>query len=975
VFSLKKFAIISISILLAIVVFAIIDSIVVKYKNDYLDFNSEPGEVIDISNLEYFDTADYYTYLDLHGENYPQSQNILIHAASYDSITGDQTILDLYEGKDDVLLTQESGSVTWSFSIPEAGYYRLKMNYYPYEGKSSIIERILYINDEIPFNGAKNITFRRIWGNKNEVIQDIRGNDIRPSQIETPEWTSQFFKDSIGYVNQPYLFYFNQGVNTLTLESLREPLLIESIEIMSQTEIPSYSDVQTVYNQKGYVPVEDAIQLEQTEIADKTTSPTLYALNDRTSPLSMPSDPALIKLNTIGGNNWRVSGDQITWSFTVEEDGLYAISMRVKQKIAAGMSVGRNIYINGEIPFQELENYAFKHSNNWRIQTLGTEDEPYLFYFEAGTTHELTMEVSLGEYGPLIAQIQSSISNLNKIYREILVYTGPEPDQYRDYQLEERVTNLVPRLTAEKENLSYVRESIIDISGSKSDKTGILDTVLLQLEDFIEKPREIHKNLLSYNSNVSSLGTLVILLSSQPLEIDYFIVHDPEVDLPQSQSSFFSKFIYNVRAFFASFTTDYSAIGQTTNDDSNETIEVWLSIGKDQANVLRKLIDESFTPNSDIQVDLKLVNGSVLLPATLSGEGPDVAMGVGNETPVNYAMRNAVYDLTQFDDFDTISPRFKESAFTPYTYEDGIYALPEQQIFLMMFYRTDIFDELGLTYPNTWDEVIQMIPDLQKHNLEFYLPVPITQGSVANLPPNPIFSTMFYQNDGEFYVNGNKESGFNEGLGPQVFETWTRFYTDYSFPVEANFANRFRSGQMPIGITYYNTYNTLSVFAPEIRGKWDFVPVPGTIVSDGMGGTTIRRDTVSTGTGAIILNQSEKKEASWEYLKWWTSTETQVQFGREMEGILGAAARYPTANVTAMSMLPWTVSEYQKLSTQWDFVRGIPEVPGGYMTGRHLDNAFRLVYEDKSNPRETIYDYVQTINEEIEKKRREFGLD
>jgi len=45
------------------------------------------------------------------------------------------------------------------------------------------------------------------------------------------------------------------------------------------------------------------------------------------------------------------------------------------------------------------------------------------------------------------------------------------------------------------------------------------------------------------------------------------------------------------------------------------------------------------------------------------------------------------------------------------------------------------------------------------------------------------------------------------------------------------------------------------------------------------------------------------------------------------------------------------------------------------MTGRHLDNAFRLVYEDKSNPRETIYDYVQTINEEIEKKRREFGLD
>jgi ABC-type glycerol-3-phosphate transport system substrate-binding protein len=974
VFSLKKYTIITIAIFLTITIYAIVDSIVVRHKTDYLDFNSEPGQVVNISDLEYFDTADYYKYLGSFEENYPQDQNIRIHGANYDSIVGDQTILDIYEDKDDVLLTQESGSVTWSFSIPESGFYNLKMNYYPYEGKSSIVERILYINDEIPFSGARNITFRRIWGDRNEVIQDIHGNDIRPSQIEKPEWTHAFFRDSIGYVNQPYLFYFDQGVNTITLESLREPLLIDSIEVVSVREVPSYSEMKQTYTQQGYQTIDEAIVFEQAENATHTTSPTLYALNDRTSPLTMPSHPSLIKLNTIGGNNWRVAGDQISWSFEVEESGLYAISMRVKQKIAAGMSVGRNIYINGEIPFHELENYAFKHSNNWRIQTLGTEHEPYLFYFEAGQVNTLTMEVSLGQYGPLIAQIQNSISNLNKLYREILVYTGPEPDQFRDYQLQERVVDLLPRLITERENLNFVRDSIIEISGSKSDKTGILDTVILQLDDFIRKPREIHKKLLHYNSNVSSLGTLVILLSAQPLEIDYFMIHDPEVKLPQGQASFIAKFIFSLRSFFGSFGVDYSAIGQTSHDDSNETIEVWLSIGKDQANVLRKLIDESFTPNYDIQVDLKLVNAAVLLPATLSGEGPDVAMGVANDIPVNYAMRNAVHDLTKFDDFDTITPRFKESALVPYEYENGIYAIPEQQIFLMMFYRTDIFEELGLTYPNTWDEVIQMIPNLQKHNLEFYLPVPITQGAVINLPPNPIFSTMFYQNDGEFYVNGNQESGFNEGLGPQIFETWTRFYTDYSFPVEANFANRFRSGQMPIGIIYYNTYNTLSVFAPEIRGRWDFVPVPGTLVPDGNGGTTIRRDTVSTGTGAIILEQSTKKEASWEYLKWWTSTETQVQFGREMEGILGAAARYPTANVTAMSMLPWTVNEYSKLAAQWDDVRGIPEVPGGYMTGRHLDNAFRLVYENRANPRETIYDYVQTINEEIAKKRREFGL-
>jgi ABC-type glycerol-3-phosphate transport system substrate-binding protein len=465
---------------------------------------------------------------------------------------------------------------------------------------------------------------------------------------------------------------------------------------------------------------------------------------------------------------------------------------------------------------------------------------------------------------------------------------------------------------------------------------------------------------------------LVLLLSAQPLEIDYFVLHTSEDQLPRANETFLEGLWFSVRSFFATFSTDYSSLGASDDLEYDTTIEVWLSIGRDQANVLRKLIDESFTPESKIKVDLKLVNAAVLLPATLSKVGPDIAMGLGNNIPVNYAMRSAVYDISQFDDFEEVTERFKDSAMVPFEYEGGYYALPEQQIFLMMFYRTDIFNELDLLPPDTWDDVITLIPDLQKHNLEFFLPVPITEGAVMNLPPNPIFSTLFYQNDGEFYIDGNTESGFNEGKGPEVFETWTRFYTDYSFPVQANFVNRFRSGQMPIGITYYNVYNVLSVFAPEIRGKWDFLPVPGTLSEDG---TSIRRETVSTGTSVMIMNNAENKEAAWEYLKWWTSTDTQVRFGREMEGILGAAARYPTANVEAMSRLPWTVEEYEKLEEQWNWVKGIPEVPGGYMTGRHLDNAFRLVLNESSNPRETIYDYVQVINEEIDKKRREFGLD
>lgn len=972
---MKKPLIIILSILIAFTAFLIIDGLIARFSSDNLAYNTTAVNLYDEIDIDAYDADDYYTYVESFDAHYPNIESIVIPAATVlEDEDAVHTILDRYEGVSNPLLTEETGTASWEVNIAEAGFYQIKVNYFPYEGKSSSIERKIYLNDEIPFDGANQIIFYRIWANESDVETDIYGNDIRPSQVEKPMWTSTVIKDSVGYVSEPYSFYFNEGINKISLESIREPMLIESIEIQSVKTYESYDEVLSTYEQNGYQSVDQAIEMVQAEHALYTTSPTLYALNDRTSPLTMSSDPSLVKLNTIGGTNWRVSGDKITWAFEVTETGLYEISMRLKQKLASGMNVSRNIYIDGEIPFEEMQNYAFQFDNDWRIQTLGEKDEAYQFYLEQGM-HTITLEVTLGQYGPLIAQIQNSITKLNELYREILVYTGPEPDEYRDYELETRIDNLVERLDTERENLSDIRQTLIDISGSKSEKTGILDTVILQLEDFVESPREIHKNLSTYSSNISSLGTLVILLSEQPLEIDYLMIHGENAYLPQAKASFFKKMIYNIRSFFASFTTDYASIGQTSEDGDYETIEVWLSVGKDQTNIVRKMIDESFTPNTDIQVDLKLVNSAVLLPATLAGEGPDVAMGVGYNIPVNYAMRNAVYDLSQFEDFDEISQRFMDSAMVGFEHEGGYYALPEQQIFLMMFYRTDIFEDLGLGVPNTWEEVIEMIPDLQKHNLEFYLPVPITQGAVINLPPNPIFSTMFYQNDGEFYINDNTESGFNEGMGPQIFDIWTQFYTDYSFPVEANFVNRFRSGQMPIGVTYYNVYNTLSVFAPEIRGKWDFVAVPGTEYVDSEGETQIRRDTVSTNTGAIIMDKSDHIDASWEFLKWWTSTDIQVQFGREMEGILGAAARYPTANVDALSQLPWTVNEYEKLYEQWQWVKGIPEVPGGYMTGRHLDNAFRLVINDYANPRETIYDYVQIINEEIAKKRREFGLE
>ena len=125
-------------------------------------------------------------------------------------------------------------------------------------------------------------------------------------------------------------------------------------------------------------------------------------------------------------------------------------------------------------------------------------------------------------------------------------------------------------------------------------------------------------------------------------------------------------------------------------------------------------------------------------------------------------------------------------------------------------------------------------------------------------------------------------------------------------------------------------------------------------------------------------NQIMKNEArlnnSWEFMKWWVSSDVQVRFGREMEALLGASARYATANREALRQLSWNTKQIKILEESMEQTVGIPEVPGSYYTPRHVANSARRVINDKDDARETLIDYTRKINEELTRKRKEFNL-
>ena len=184
--------------------------------------------------------------------------------------------------------------------------------------------------------------------------------------------------------------------------------------------------------------------------------------------------------------------------------------------------------------------------------------------------------------------------------------------------------------------------------------------------------------------------------------------------------------------------------------------------------------------------------------------------------------------------------------------------------------------------------------------------------------------------------------------------------------------SRFRTGDMPVGIANYTTYNTIVVAAPEIRNLWDFTYIPGTMDENG----NIDRSNAAGGACTMMINNHNESVQldAWEFMKWWVSADIQVRYGREMEALLGASARYATANVEALKQLSWNSEQIEILEDSLDQTIGVPEVPGSYYTPRHVVNAARKVVNEHEDPRETLIDYTRKINEELTRKRQEFNL-
>lgn len=894
----------------------------------------------------------------------------VISPASF-SFSTDTQLMDADESNgygSEVAFLGEDDTIKINIESIEEGLYHIDMDYFRLNEGLVNPEFSIEVNGSFQYFESRRIIAPTYWENESDEFETNRhGNELVPNQVAIEEWQTMTFNDPNNEHADGLLFYLEEGDNELTLTHSSGEMQIGDIRIYSPEALPSYNEYINDY--AAAHEQSETLEVYEAEWPDRKNSSYVRPIA-RKDVNVYPYDPAIQLLNTFGGDSWSEGGQSVTYEIEVPENGLYNLTFKTLQNHKQNVPVFRTVEINGEIPFEELKHYRMEPSNTWMNQTLVDDaGEAYTFYLEEGT-NTVTLTADITPMTPLVNTLTQMLQEINSLGLSVSRLTGNQPDRNRDWVISEFIPEVEEEFTAWIEVLKSYQEDLAELYGHPDEQTTdqvALGLLIRRLETLREEPNELPNRLSELSEGSSSatqmIGDLISQLQDTPLLMDRFYIHTDNQELPPANEGFFNRMGSRIREFVASFTMQTYDVEETDDD----ILEVWVGRNQQYVELMQNMVDADFTSSTGQEVRLSVMpNEQKLILANSSNQQPDVALGVSVGQPWELAVRGAAYDLRQFDDFEEFSTNFSPGAFLPMMIDDSVFAMPETQDFYVLFYRTDIVEQLNMPVPDTWDDVLNVLPELQRYGMNFFVPL----SGPAGIKPFMFTAPFIYQFGGDIYAEDGMSTAIDSQGAVDGMQFMTDLYTLYSLPLQVpNFYNAFRYGEIPMGIANFETYVQLLSAAPEIRNSWTIAPHPGVMQEDG----TVDRSTPGSAQGGMIFEQSEMKDESWEFMKWWMSESTQAEFATNLQTLFGPEYMWHTANLNAFKELPWNDEHKDVILEQWEHLREVPKIPGSYMVEREISNAWTGTVFYGENVRASLDYSVITANREILRKMEEFN--
>ena len=867
-----------------------------------------------------------------------------------------------YEYVNDVLAVKAGDTVTLNIDVPVSGRYVMSFDYLSYDESILPVEMGMKIDGGYPFYEARSMKFETTWVSDG-VDVDRYGNEIVSLPDKLIRWEHKEVMDASYRYSDPLPVELTAGVHKLELNIQEGTLLLGNISLEAPGDVAEYAgSTKAEGNALITIEAEDFYQRNDSSI---------HAIGEYGSSLS-PLSATTTVLNIIDEDSFNEAGQTVSYQFHVDNAGYYYIGMNYRQSEKNDFPVFVDWKIDGEIPNSAFKSYQVEAANKFRTVTLTDDNDDKLsVYLEPGD-HTISLTISADNLRYALEAVDEIMSGISDLSLEVTKVAGTNKDKYRDLKLTRYIPDVQDRLLGWVDELYSLAEQAQPYVNAKSpDKVAAFSYLLIaanQLKSLAEKPNELVYRVDELSTSVNSINTqianFVDLINDNDLSIDRIYIYQDGARLPKGQNIFQSIGTSLKRFGYSFMGQSYSA---SNTDESH--IQVWVNRPRTYVEIMQKMIDEKFTPETGIEVDLSIMtDAQKLILSNASGDTPDIATGINYSIPFDLAIRGSLVDLSKFDNYKEVFGRYSDGLLVPSVVGDGLYSLPETMNFYVMFYRTDILSKLGLSVPNTMDELIAMLPDLQMRGLNVYYP------TAAMLVMRNFHGTtpIIYQMDGALYGDTALDILVDSEATVEGFTELTELFTLYDLPVDVpNFYQHFRNGDLPIGIADFNSYNLILNAAPEIANSWSIALVPG--IEDEETGEVKRYMSGGAESTVMFSSDDEREQKAWQFMEWWSRADIQAEFGQRLQILYGDEYIWPTANLEAFERLPYPTSDKDIILTQAQYILETPRLLGSYMMERELSNAFNDVVVNGDTVRSRIDEVAKTVLRETERKLEEFG--
>ncbi|MDD5745273.1 MAG: extracellular solute-binding protein, partial [Mesotoga sp.] len=589
------------------------------------------------------------------------------------------------------------------------GYYAIRLGY-TVTGSSILPPEVsVEINGAHQFLEAQRVALVQHW--KYETLNfplNRYGDEVLPSQTMLSTRLDYTLRDSSSLFREPLLFSLEEGENTVKVTLLSGEITLHSLEVLSLEAIPAYA------RPDADRPKGDFITIVEAEHPSYKSDTTINAASSRGLDV-VPFDTYRSLLNTFGGASWKNGGQAVFYEFEVPSDGYYSIAFKYIQDSKSKMRVFRKITIDGAVPYKELESYPFDSSTDWKIETLESNGESLEFYLSAGR-HTLGISVNVSVYESVLMTLKTMIAHINDFALQIRYLTGGgKIDRNVEWEIGDYFPGIDETLAAMREALEGEYSTASRINGNEdSQELTSFRTAIMLLERLMKDPDEIPKKLDllvgSVGSIVSELSVALNGFQNMPLTLDRVYIYAGESAPSFKRASVFASLWEGIKRFVDSFRpARYEAGGS----EGSVVLEVWINRARQYSDIIQQLVDDDFTPETGIVVDLSIIKDEQkLILANAAGKSPDIALGISNWIPFEMGIRGAALALSDFEDFPLFARNFMPGTFLPFMYEGKVYGLPETQDFYLTFYRKDVLGMLNIPVPSTWEEVKLILPEL-----------------------------------------------------------------------------------------------------------------------------------------------------------------------------------------------------------------------------------------------------------------------